>query len=226
MSNFYSTSTWGTNLTIKADLSLPESEIEKIIKPYLYAYEITFSNFIPSSEVNNINAGTIAIGQSSNLFQILNNLAERLVKLTSGKFNHKFKGYYDFNSIAKGHIVDLLADKIYEEYGNTLVNFGGDIAVRGDKTFKIAVESPRLDNSSICILNLTDAGIATSGDYYRPGHLNSFYDSTTVYGPSTAVCDALSTALSLTRIEDVDYIPEGYRAIIYPDSNSNLYYSL
>lgn len=226
MRTLYSISVWGTNLTIRGKNSISESEVTDIINPYLEAYEITFSKFISSSEINNINIGSTNIDDASNLFLILNNLAERLKSLTGGKFNHKIGDLYDFNSIAKGHIVDLLADKIYAEHGDILLNFGGDIAVRGASTFKVAIESPRLDRSAICILDLNNAGVATSGDYYRPGHLNSKYDSTTVYGPSTAVCDALSTALSLTPIEEIDYLPQEYRAVIYPDMNSNFYYSL
>ncbi|QIZ84054.1 FAD:protein FMN transferase [Bermanella marisrubri] len=83
--------------------------------------------------------------------------------------------YVDLSAIAKGFGVDLVA-QLLEAKGahNYLVEIGGEIRVSGMKPsqqeWKLAVETPETDaalgaRSVQKILNLTDAGMATSGDY-------------------------------------------------------------
>lgn len=83
----------------------------------------------------------------------------------------------DFNSIAKGYTVDLLAAEL-ELMGaeNYLVEIGGEVRCRGanpsGEGWRIGVETPFDGNMSDgeflqCRIRLTEGGMATSGNYRR-----------------------------------------------------------
>jgi thiamine biosynthesis lipoprotein len=82
----------------------------------------------------------------------------------------------DFNSIAKGYTVDVVADRLesmgVEDY---LVNIGGEIRCKGEnrqgERWTIAIETPYDGNIEMTsyekVLSLTDCALATSGNYRR-----------------------------------------------------------
>ena len=80
--------------------------------------------------------------------------------------------YLDFSGIAKGFGVDKVAEDI-ESFGhkNYMVEIGGEIRTSGQKgleAWKIAIERPEAGvkrRSVYKVLNLTQAAVATSGDY-------------------------------------------------------------
>ena len=82
----------------------------------------------------------------------------------------------DFNSIAKGYTVDIMAERL-EDMGieDYLVNIGGEIRCKGDNSrgerWSIGVETPYEGNYDMDsyekILYLTDCALATSGNYRR-----------------------------------------------------------
>lgn len=82
----------------------------------------------------------------------------------------------DFNSIAKGYTVDLVAEEL-ESMGTDdyLVNIGGEIRCKGEnpkgENWSIAIETPYDGNFEMDsyqkIVHLTDCGLATSGNYRR-----------------------------------------------------------
>lgn len=79
--------------------------------------------------------------------------------------------YLDLSSIAKGYAVDVVASYL-ESQGveNYLVEVGGEIRAQGAKPggdiWRLAIESPTVGQRSIYkVLELTNAGLATSGDY-------------------------------------------------------------
>ena len=82
----------------------------------------------------------------------------------------------DFNSIAKGYTVDLVAEEL-EKMGadDYLVNIGGEIRCKGEnpkgERWSIAIETPYDGNFEMDsyqkIVHLTDCGLATSGNYRR-----------------------------------------------------------
>ncbi len=77
----------------------------------------------------------------------------------------------NLSSIGKGYGIDMIAKKIESfEISNYLINIGGDIFARGKnsngKKWKIGIENPDLKDKMIKeIVNITDKGVATSGDY-------------------------------------------------------------
>ena len=98
----------------------------------------------------------------------------------------------DFNSIAKGYTVDLLA-RLVESFGarNYIVDIGGEVRCKGVNRqggpWRIGIETPFDGNMSDGEyvqkrIRLTDGGLATSGNYRR------FYldaDGNKVATPST-----------------------------------------
>lgn len=77
----------------------------------------------------------------------------------------------DLSSIAKGYAVDLLAQELLaQQIDNFLVEVGGEMRVAGSSprgdAWRVAIERPIGGARSVALtLPLTDAAIATSGDY-------------------------------------------------------------
>lgn len=82
----------------------------------------------------------------------------------------------DFNAIAQGYAVDLLAHML-EHYGitNYLIDVGGEVIARGSKPdgspWRVGIERPAADSISAPIVEtavaLRDAAIVTSGSYRK-----------------------------------------------------------
>ena len=77
----------------------------------------------------------------------------------------------NLSSIGKGYGIDIIGKKL-DQLGikNYIVNIGGDILTKGynskKKDWVIGVENPNLKEKMIKeIVNITDKGMATSGDY-------------------------------------------------------------
>jgi len=124
----------------------------------------------------------------------------------------------DLSAIAKGYAVDKLADVLSSQgIGEMLVEIGGEMLIRGKnpegKPWRIAVEKPQAGERGIeKIFQLTDTGVATSGNYrnffvedgQRYGHtidpakgrpVRHRLASVTVLAATSARADALATAL-------------------------------
>ena len=77
----------------------------------------------------------------------------------------------DLSAFAKGYAVDEAAELLVaDNQDNFLVEIGGELRMRGvnaaGKRWAIAIESPVSESRSVdSVLNLTDAAVATSGDY-------------------------------------------------------------
>lgn len=79
----------------------------------------------------------------------------------------------NFSAIAKGYAVDVLADLLKaQQIDNFLIEVGGELYASGQKSprqkWKIGIEAPIATKRAVFehkILELTNKGIATSGDY-------------------------------------------------------------
>ena len=92
-------------------------------------------------------------------------------------FKRKLKSKLDFNAIAQGYSVDLVADFLTNnEIDNYMVEIGGEISVRGVNSkgniWRIGIERP-VDSSYIGeygfqkIIELKNQSLATSGNYRK-----------------------------------------------------------
>jgi thiamine biosynthesis lipoprotein len=133
--------------------------------------------------------------------------------------------YVDLSAVAKGYAVDQLAVLLEaDQWSNFLVEIGGELRMRGhnadSELWAIAVERPADDSREIqSVVRVTDAAMATSGDYrnffeydgQRYSHtidprsgrpITHNVAAVTVVGDSAADADALATALLVLGPED------------------------
>lgn len=149
------------------------------------------------------------------------------VHLRCGKLQKKHEGTrLDFNAVAQGYSVDLIAD-YFEKSGvaNYLIELGGEIRLKGKDAdgakWRIGVERPskEMDSTFALIIEPDAGGVATSGNYRRfmenngeivghqldprtGGKSASNVVSATVVAPNAALADAYATILCLLPIEE------------------------
>ncbi len=131
--------------------------------------------------------------------------------------------YLNLSAIAKGYAVDrvskLLKDMGYDNY---LIDIGGEVFVRGDRKlfeqgWNIGIKDPSTKEIAT-IVNLSDIGVATSGDYEKfieiEGNKYSHtinpktgmptstdLASVTVFYDDTMTADAIATALMVMGVD-------------------------
>lgn len=128
--------------------------------------------------------------------------------------------YIDLSAIAKGFAVDQISEYLSSiGMENHLVDIGGELRSRGTRAdgspWRVAIEKPQVDGRSIHrIVSLSDAAIATSGDYrnffevdgVRYSHeidpitawpITHALASVTVLAEDCTMADAWSTALMI-----------------------------
>jgi FAD:protein FMN transferase len=142
----------------------------------------------------------------------------------------------DFSAVAKGYGVDEIAALIEQAgFKHYMVEIGGELRLKGEnpagKPWRIGVESPKPNGKPIPI-NVTDIGVATSGDYrnffekdgVRYSHtidpstgkpVRHTLASVTVLAPTSAKADALATAFSVLGADKALEMAERYRWPIY-----------
>lgn len=160
--------------------------------------------------------------------------------------------YIDFNAIAKGYGVDVIAEFL-ESRGvdNYLVEIGGEIRTKGrnvekDKSWKVGVEMPHFDGSQSIIkaISLNSEAMATSGTYrkYRTDNDGNRYshiiDTKTGYPSKTnllsisviasncMIADAYATAFKTMGIAEVKKFLEDHKELkaflIFENANREL----
>lgn len=151
----------------------------------------------------------------------------------------------NLGGIAKGYALKV-AKEMLEEYNikKFLLNFGGDIYVRNNldkKPWRVAVQHPRDRQKYICVLDLFNTSIATSGDYERyffyegkryhhifdphagyPANNGIISVSVVIDDPITA--DALSTAMFVLGEKEAISLAEKLNAeyIIVKEENNKI----
>lgn len=135
----------------------------------------------------------------------------------------------DFGALAKGYTSDCVTD-ILKENGvkSALVNLGGNVHAVGTKPdgtlWKVGVQNPFSPLEQVCILEIADKAVITSGNYERfftdengrkYWHILDSADgfpadnglvSVTIVGENGLLCDALSTALFVLGTDKaIDY---------------------
>jgi thiamine biosynthesis lipoprotein len=95
-----------------------------------------------------------------------------LVVNPEGKILLKKKGMeIDLGGIAKGYAVDKAFNLLISlGYKNLIVNAGGDLRIGGtklDQPWSIGIQHPRESEKIVARISISDAAIATSGDYEK-----------------------------------------------------------
>ncbi|MBN2062151.1 MAG: FAD:protein FMN transferase [Deltaproteobacteria bacterium] len=149
------------------------------------------------------------------------------------------------DGIAKGYILDKVSKFLLSHnIENHLINAGGDIRVKGTrldgKPWTIAIQDPTKKQQHKDIIHLTDAAVATSGNYevyydhekmfhhiVNPKNGLSSYtnSSVSVIAPSATEADALSTSVFVMDPADgrklIDSLP-GCESLIISRTNRKI----
>ena len=173
-----------------------------------------------------------------------------LVKL--GKHNRVYLSRsgmeISFASIGKGYAADRVR-RLWLDQGveSGVINASGDLSVIGKKIdgapWQIGIADPENPQNTLLHIPLAAGSVATSGDYEqyfmhngrryshtidpRTGIPVLGIKSVTVTGPSSELCDALATALTVMGVEAgiylIDQLPEVHCLII--DDQNRLHFS-
>lgn len=152
---------------------------------------------------------------------------DKVIK-TPSKFMRPNAAYLDFNAIAKGYGIDVIADFL-EGRGvlNYLVDIGGDMRTAGSnqesqKVWRVGIEDPNFDGSQSLskAISLSNKGMATSGTYRkfkidengnRYAHIidtktgypaKSNVLSASVIAPNAMLADGYATAFQAMGVEE------------------------
>lgn len=168
--------------------------------------ESFLSTWREDSELSRVNRGEVT-KPSPELYALLHD-AMAISRETDGTFDPLIgrftlprrgaKGSIDEGGFGKGYALDRMLAAIG---GDAIINFGGQIAVRG--THEVAIAHPLHRDQPILTLTLRNASLSTSSDSEHPGHIIDPATgqsvpprgSVSVIDPSAFRADALSTAL-------------------------------
>ncbi len=96
----------------------------------------------------------------------------------------------NFDSVSKGHAVDLIADRLTANgFAHALVEWGGEMRSTGQhpegRSWRVAIRSIDGQEEPIANLDLIDSSVATSGDYLQNWTLGNGATYTHVINPVT-----------------------------------------
>ncbi|RAJ14628.1 FAD:protein FMN transferase [Olleya aquimaris] len=160
--------------------------------------------------------------------------------------------FIDFNAIAKGYGVDVIADFLESKnIKNYIVDIGGELRAKGinlkkQKGWTVGIENPNFDGSQSVnqLIVLTDEAMATSGTYRKfkidengnkyahiintktgfPTKTNIL--SVSVIAETCMMADGYATAFQAMGIEEVDYFlsthPELKAYLIFENDKQEL----
>lgn len=219
---------------------------EKISKRTNGAFDITVAPLVNAWGFGFKNQKDITDGQIDSLRSLV---GFEKVKLENGKvIKEDARIILDCSAIAKGYGSDAVA-RLLDRHGikNYMIEIGGEIVVKGlspkDRKWKVGISKPvddtlNVNNEIQTLLNITDMGLATSGNYrnfyYKNGKKyahtidpKSGYPvqhsilSSTVLAPDCATADAYATAFMVMGLDEAKKVlqntPELQACLIYAD---------
>lgn len=164
----------GMPITVEID-SAPQKIFSQIFN-YFRGVDLRFSTFKENSEISKINKGEISKSKFSPEVKEVFKLANRTKRETNGYFNIVHNGHIDPSGIVKGWAI-LNAAFIIKSKGleNFYIDAGGDIEAMGlnsqKKKWRVGIKNPFNSNEVVKVVELSDRGIATSGNYIRGEHI-------------------------------------------------------
>jgi thiamine biosynthesis lipoprotein len=172
---------------------------------YLHEVDERFSTYKSTSEISQINAGKLQEADYSDAMREVMEMCEAARVSSGGYFNIWNGTFLDPSGLVKGWAIERSA-QLLEQRGlhDFFVDVGGDVVTRGKidgRPWIIGIRHPIQRDKHVKRVQLTDGGIATSGNYERGDHI---YDPVTgrvpqglhsfsVIGPSIMMADLLAT---------------------------------
>lgn len=209
------------------DADVTDEDIQEVFA-YFHYIDKKFSTFREDSEISKINIGELRILQSSSEMQKILALCEKTKQETNGYFDINIEGNLDPSGIVKGYAIYEGAEILRKKgFANFYVEIAGDIQVFGKnskgKKWQVGIQNPFNLKEIVKVIKVSNAGIATSGNYQRGRHIqnpkvNQWADeigSITVIGPNIYEADRFATAAFAMGEKGIKFIEklkgfEGY----------------
>jgi len=168
-----------------------------------------FSTWRPESEVSRIARGELLLSNACIDVQDVFDHCEELYRRTGGFFDMRYRrdGTCDPTGLVKGWALEHAAGILTQGGArNFSLNGGGDVVVRGAPSaghgWRLGIRHPGRPDLVAAVVEVSDAAVATSGNYERGDHIVDPHNgqpatgllSATVVGPSMTVADAYATA--------------------------------
>ncbi|HSW79977.1 MAG TPA: FAD:protein FMN transferase [Candidatus Saccharimonadales bacterium] len=197
----------------------PEKTISRIFE-YFRSVDRRFSTYKSTSEISKINRGLLREDWSDEMRRVLD-LCEQTKRETNGYFDIRTpNGLLDPSGLVKGWSIQNAAEMTLKSgCEDFYIEAGGDIQVHGKNSdgeeWKIGIRNPFDSEEIVKTLQLTNAGIATSGTYIRGQHIYNPHTygsqiddvkSLTVIGPNIFDADRFATATFAMGVEGVNFI--------------------
>ncbi|MEH6635043.1 MAG: FAD:protein FMN transferase [Halioglobus sp.] len=177
---------------------------------------------------------------ASDIKRLLQRVGQQKLRLDGTRYGVMKLGELslDFSSLAKGYAVDLVANWMTKQgVSRFLVEVGGEMKMSGlsgrDDLWRVAIEEPdNMGRSVATAISLTDAAVATSGDYRnyfevaeqryshsidpRTGYpVAHDLVSVTVVHSSAMLADAWATALTVLGAEQAMAVAQAQGLAVY-----------
>lgn len=227
----------GMPVTVEVTDRHSSKDIDSVFE-YFVSVDARYSTYKKNSEISQINRGLPTEKWSSEMTSVLK-LCEETKEITGGYFDIERDGKKDPSGLVKGWAIHNAADLLRElGHENFYIEAGGDIEVSGVDTngepWKIGIRNPFNIEEIIKIVQLQNAGIATSGLYIRGEHIYNPVDndstlneikSLTVIGPNIFEADRFATAAFAMGRRGISFLSmlPGFDAYMVDDKKQATY---
>jgi thiamine biosynthesis lipoprotein len=236
---------------------ITDHHFKKVFELSKEIYDATDGHFDPTIGVL-VNAwdfgpqGKVLGLDSLKVDSLLNYVGFDKVDINSGKIVKQAQTFIDFNAIAKGYGLDVIAQFLDDQgFDDYLIDIGGEIVAKGInksrvKPWSVGIEKPNFDDtqSQQIAIPLYNEAMATSGVYRKfkvddkgnkyahiidaktgfPSKTNIL--SVSVIAPACAVADAYATAFKAMGIDNVTEFLKSHSELkvyfIYEGENKQL----
>ena len=194
--------------------------------------------------------GEYKIPSQGTIDRLLKDVDYRTVKLNGNTLKLPDNVQIDLGAVAKGYTGDEIMDIMRSHnVQSAIINLGGNVQTLGHKPngsdWKVAVRDPFRPDTDMCVLEVADRAVITSGNYERffigedgrrychiidpaDGYpADNGFVSVTVVGKEGFVCDALSTAVFVAGEEKTAEIMKDFSDydIIAVSDQEKIYYT-
>ncbi|WP_366183531.1 FAD:protein FMN transferase [Flavobacterium ovatum] len=173
-------------------------------------FDITVGPLVNAMGFGPTNKNALSKTQVDSLLQLVNYKNVFLKNNQIIKANPEIK--IDFNAIAQGYSVDVLAGFLETKgINNYLVELGGEIKAKGKKEneeWKVGIDQPTEERQLEAIINLNNRALATSGNY-RKFYIEGNQKLSHIVDPKTGY-PAKHNLLSTTVIADDGITADAY----------------
>lgn len=193
--------------------------------------------------------GEYHIPDETRLGALLSKVDYRSINIDGNNVSIPEDAEIDLGALAKGYTGDEIVD-IFREHGigSAIISLGGNVQAIGSKPdgsgWKVAVRDPYYPEKDMCVVEIKDRAVITSGNYERffiGDNGNKYWHiidpddgrpadngfvSVTVIGSNGLICDCLSTALFVAGRDKYDAITSefnGYDFIFVTDDEKIIY---